>query len=197
MRLQEGKNIESLLAGRVKHPFPEREFEHTIKKMGFPAIRKRLSQTLASQMSKVRHDQKEKNPSNPKGIFARNLIMDVDEAMGDICDVNDGKKYDLRFYSAVDTELDFVGSFDCWVELFDLEKNIPVADYKIDITTNPNKTNPANLADSIFYFDDDRYVDPDFKGEIDPQFFQSSEYEVLVELAARGLAERGHIELFS
>ncbi len=197
MRLQEGKNIESLLAGKVKHPFPEREFERVIQETGFPAIRKRLFQTLADQMSNVRHDQKEKNPSSPKGIFARNLIMDVDEAMGDICDVNDGKKYDIRFYSAVDTELDFVGSFDCWVELFDLERNIPVADYKIDITTNPNKSNPANLADGILYFDDDRYVDPDFKGEVDPQFFQSPDYEALVELAARQLAERAHIKFFS
>ncbi|MBN2096240.1 hypothetical protein JW752_02455 [Candidatus Peregrinibacteria bacterium] len=193
MRLQEGKNIETLLAGRVQNPLSEAEYERQIQELGLPAIRRRLSQTLNAEMAKVRRNQKEKNPSNPKGLFARNLLMDLDESLGFICDMADGEKYDLRFYSAVDTSLDFSGSFDCWVELFDLEKNIPLADYKIDITTNPNKVHPSNLADAVLYFDDS-YVDPDFKGEIDPRFFESDEYKTLVELAALRLAQRANIK---
>ena len=146
-------------------------------------------------MTKVRCDQREKNPSNPKGILGRNLIMDVDGAMGCVCDINDGEKYDLRFYSAVDTRLDYFGGFDFWIELYDLEKNIPIADYKIDFTSNPNKTVPldSDLADAVLYFDDN-YLDSDFKGEINPRFFESDEYKLLVELAAIRLSERAHIK---
>ncbi|MBU1017709.1 hypothetical protein KKA33_01635 [Patescibacteria group bacterium] len=194
MRLQEGKNVEGLLAGRVEHPFSEADHAREIREWGFPNLRKRLSRILKHEMSRVRRDQKEKNPSTPKGIFARNFIMDLDEKMGSICDINDGKKYDLRFYSAVDTRLDFTGKFDCWVELFDLEKNATVADYKIDITTNPNKIDVQNYADTVLYFNDDKYVDPDFRGEIDPRYFESDEYKTLVELAAFRLAERAKVK---
>jgi len=193
MHIQRGKDTEGL-AGRVKHPLSERDYEREIERFGFSAVRKRLAQTLNEEMAIVRRDQKEKNPSSPKGILGRNLIMDIDEAMGDVCDINDGEKYDLRFYSAVDTRLDYAGSFDFWIELYDLEKNIPVADYKIDLTTNPNKVSPSNLADAVLYFDD-KYINSDFKGEINPRFFESDDYKLLVELAAQRLAERAKIRL--
>ncbi len=190
----EGKDAEGLL-GRVKHPISGRDIKREIQQFGFSAVRNRLKQTLGQEMAKVRRDQKEKNSSNPKGILGRNLIMDVDESMGFVCDMKDGEKYDLRFFSAVDTRLDYAGGFDFWIELYDLEKNISIADYKIDLTVNPNKINPSGLADAILYFDDN-YIDPDFKGEIDPRFFESDEYKSLVELAARRLAERANIKQF-
>ena len=191
MYLQEGKNVEAFLAGKVEHPLDEAKFMREIRG-GVGRLRRLLKRTLKSTMEQVRRDQKEKNPSTPKSYFAKNLVADLDEALGSITDIEDGERYDIRFYSAVGTKLDFSGSFDCWVELYDKKKKKVLADVKIDITTNPNKKAPSNLADIVLYFNDN-LVDPYAKGQIEPRFFRSFEYKNLIEQSAQIITKRANI----
>lgn len=183
MQLREGKNIESLLAGKVKNPIKEDSYRSEVRQKGINNLRRELERVLDNEMDHVRKDQMDENPSNPKSYFAKNLLSDLDEAMNFILEVEDGERYDLRFYSANDTRLDYLGSFDCWVELYDLKEDKPLANFKIDLTTNPNKQFPSNFADGVFYFNSN-YLDEEAKGKISPKFFEDPEYKsFLVQMA--------------
>lgn len=191
LSLHEGKNIEKLLAGEVKHPISEETYRELVIRNGIANMRQKAIRLLHSEMQRTRMDQADKNPSNPKSHFGKNLLSDLDEAMGYLSDLEDGR-YELRFYSAKDTLLDFAGSFDCWVEVFDLVEGKPLADFKIDVTTNPHKKAPANLADTVLYCDT-RYINDDVPGRIEKAFFADPEYKSLIEMSAKLLAERAHL----
>ncbi|MBI5422344.1 hypothetical protein HZA44_04390 [Candidatus Peregrinibacteria bacterium] len=191
LSLHEGKNIEKLLVGEVKHPIPESAYREQVLRYGIGNVRQKTLRLLHSEMQRARMDQAEKNPSNPKSHFGKNLLSDLDEAMGNLSDLEEGR-YELRFYSAKDTMLDFAGSFDCWVEVYDLVDNKPLADFKIDVTTNPNKKAPAHLADTVLYCDT-RYINDDIPGRIEKAFFTGPEYKSLVEMSSRLLKERARL----
>lgn len=191
LNLREGKNIEKLLVGQVKHPISEESYHQQVLRHGIANVRQKTARLLHLEMDYVRQDQTEKNPSNPKSHFGKNLLSDLDEAMGNLSDLKDGR-YELRFYSAKDTLLDFAGSFDCWVEVYDLVDDEPLADFKIDVTINPNKKIPSNLADTVLYCDA-RYINDDVPGSIEREFFADPEYKSLVEMSARLLTERAHL----
>lgn len=191
LSLHEGKNIEKLLVGEVKNPLSAASYREQVLRHGIGNMRQKTIRLLRSEMQRVRMDQADKNPSNPKSHFGKNLLSDLDEAMGDLSDLEDGR-YELRFYSAKDTLLDFAGSFDCWVEVYDLVDGKPLADFKIDVTTNPNKKAPANLADTVLYCDT-RYINDDVPGRIEKAFFSDPEYKSLVQMSAILLSERAHL----
>lgn len=191
LSMHEGKNIEKVLVGEVGHPVPEKAFQQEVFRSGIDGVRRQLVRVLPSEMDKVRKDQAEKNPSNPKNRFGKNLLADLDEAMGGLSDLDEGR-YELRFYSAKDTFLDYAGSFDCWVEVYDTEKSKVLADYKIDVTTNPNKNVPRRLANAVLYCKPD-YINDEISGRIDKKFFEDREYKVLVEMASHSLREQSGI----
>lgn len=194
MDIREGKNIERLLAGSVKHPVSDEMLRRNAEKhRGINNLRRNILHTLGKEMDMVRSDQKEKNPANPKGVFAKNLVADIEFALEDITDIDDGERYEVRFYSSVDTNLDFTQSFDCWVEIYDKKYNKTAADFKIDLTTNPNKHAPRNSADYVYLFSPD-YVDIDYKGEINPEVFKTASYLTLTERASNVLRERSKIK---
>jgi len=211
----EGKNIEKLLVGVVKTPLSEarwdqmvftegtrkvlkqslsdQDYYERVKEVGIGTIRGRVARTLPFEMDRVRKDQAETKPHNPKGYFGKNLLKDLDVALGGLEDIEDGR-YELRFYSARDTLLDFGGSFDCWVEIYDLAENKVLADSKIDVTANPTKKVPKHLADIVLYCDSS-YINDDVPGRIEARFFSGPEYKHLVEVSARLLASRAHLPL--
>lgn len=194
MDVREGKNIERLLAGRVNHPVSDQELKGNAEKhRGINNFRRKILNALGKEMNLVRQDQAEKNPANPKGVFAKNFVADVEFALEDITEIDEGERYEVRFYSAVDTNLDFTQSFDCWIELFDLKHNKTVADFKIDLTTNPNKHAPRNSAEHVYYFSPE-FVDVDYKGEINPEVFKSASYSTLTERASAVLREKANIK---
>jgi len=159
---------------------------------GLRVIRAQLANNydfLDKKMQAARQGQAETNPSNPQRTFPKNLLSDLDEKMG-VLDVQDGEKYDLRFYIASGTILDFAGSFDCWVELYDLEKGKSVADVKIDIKTKPG-ANPHNLADIVYYFDSNKYLKEYDK--VDMGYRQDAEYSGMLREAASILMRRAKI----
>jgi hypothetical protein len=192
LNMHEGKNIERVMVGEVKHPVSEKRYQDHVLKHGIHETRRQLTQVLPLEMEKVRKDQAEKSPSNPKVAFGKNLLADLDEAMGGLSDLEDGR-YELRFYSSADTVLDYAGSFDCWVEVYDLEKNKVLADFKIDVTSNPDKKAPRNLADSVVYCDQ-RYINDELPGRIEKKFFEDPQYKEAVRLASEILKERAKIQ---
>lgn len=182
MEIQVGKNIEKYFAGGVKKEVtvPSRTVESAFNAGKIGALRKRLKSTLSDEMNKVRANQMEKSPSSPlNNYFAKNFLADLDAELGDISDIGEDQKYDLRFYSASDTSLDYLGGFDCWVELYDLEKGKVLKTIKIDITSNPNKQFPGQMADIVLYVDP-KYLDAKAKGKISGNFFDSKEYGKLL-----------------
>ncbi len=191
LSMHEGKNIEKVLVGEVAHPVSEKAFQQEVFRSSINGVRDQLVRILPSEMEKVRKDQAEKNPANPKGRFGKNLLADLDEAMGGLSDLEDGR-YELRFFSAKDTLLDYAGSFDCWVEVYDTERSKVLADFKIDVTTNPNKKTPLRLANAVL-FCNERYINDEIPGRIEKSFFEDPEYRSLVDTAARFLAERAKI----
>ena len=192
LSMHEGKNIEKVLVGEVSHPVPEKAYQQEVFRSGIDEVRRQLVRVLPSEMDKVRKDQMEKNPSNPKSRFGKNLLADLDEAMGGLSDLDDGR-YELRFYSAKDTFLDYAGSFDCWVEVYDTKLAKALADFKIDVTTNPNKRVPQRLANAVL-FCNERYINDEIPGRIEKAFFDDPEYKSLVDMASRSLRVRADIQ---
>jgi hypothetical protein len=198
MELQEGKNIEKLLVGGVKHPLSNRQFQelvfregHGDAEEGLRTIRKDVKNRIGTLMEQVRLDQIETDPSSHlKRAFANNLLNDVDLEMGELENIEDGR-YKLRLFSTSDTLLDYAGSFDCWIEVFDQQVNQPIADYKVDIKTRPNEKSKY-LADAVFYFDP-KFQNDELKGKIDPRVFQEPGYKYLVKNVALALTNRSKI----
>lgn len=188
MKLKEGKNIERMLAGTVNNPISKEEYmRKVVAAGGLEAYRQQLMRTLNQEMEEVRKDQTDSKPWNPKAYFAKNLLADIDLELEDITEIDKGEHYELRFYSSVDTVLDYGGGFDCWVELFDKKKKKSLGHFLIDLTINPNKIMPEYLEDTIFHFD---YLDEDAKGKIDPAMFDHIDYKTLVKKAAKVLKQR-------
>ena len=157
---------------------------------GLAEIRLKLRPQLDMVMERVRKYQLD-NPRDPKkNLFARNLLSSIDESLDDVCDIDDGERYDLRFFSSADTILDYAGGFDCWVELVDLKIDRVLKTVKIDITINPEKHSPGQMADAVLYVDP-KYADASAKGKISPDFFQSNEYIKLVRIASQMIEESG------
>ena len=192
LSMHEGKNIERVLVGEVSHPVPEKAYQQEVFRSGIDEVRRQLVRVLPSEMDKIRKDQMEKNPSNPKSRFGKNLLADLDEAMGGLSDLEDGR-YELRFYSAKDTFLDYAGSFDCWVEVYDTKLSKVLSDFKIDVTTNPNKHVPQRLANAVL-FCNERYINDEIPGRIEKAFFDDPEYKSLVDMASRSLRVRADIQ---
>jgi len=197
MELQQGKGVENLLIGNVDLKKLE---QNKALRLDLPktiqSTREALAARLSSYMNAVRQAQPEDyNPSNPKKAFGKNLLADLDATLGNLSDMEDGR-YELRFYSAKDTPLDYFGSFDCWVEIFDTLENRVITDYKIDITSNPEKKVPANLANEVLYFNDNKYLDiSSGKEKIDRRFFESPEYKELVLLVVKYFRHTAKLKL--
>ncbi len=190
MELKEGKNIERLLAGTVNHPISEEEYRREVVSAGgLDAYREQLMRVLDQEMEKVRNDQTDSRPWGPKAHFAKNLLADIDLELEDITEIDDGERYELYFYSSVDTKLDYVGGVDCWIDLLDKKQQKFLGFYAIDLTINPEKYREGLLADGIFYFKPD-YLDEDVKGKIDKALFHDPEYKFLVKRCAQALRER-------
>lgn len=148
---------------------------------------------LDIEMERVRQKQVEKDPSNPKSIFAKNLLMDIDEALDDIAD---GENYDLRFYSAAgDKKIDYAAGIDCWVELVDLKTNKPLFHFSIDVTANTNKLKETKgvrgskykippLSNFVYFFDRSDVYSDKGKKKIRREIFKGQDYKKLVEEAA-------------
>ena len=191
MHLREGKNIEKYFAGQVEDSVkvPERQVEQASVSGMIGKIRSWLRVNLQSQMDEVRNGQKEKDPSNPtKNYFAQNLLADLDERLGNISDIGEEQRYDLRFYSAVDTILDYAGGFDCWVEIYDLQDKKVLKTVKIDITSNPEKHFAGGMAERVLYVDP-KYIDPKARGKISPDFFEGTEYINLLNAVSKDILE--------
>jgi hypothetical protein len=185
MYLEAGKQIEKLLVGEVLHPIPTNR--ETVRSE-VSKFRERYGRNFEQKMDVVRMDQKESNPSNPKALFAKNLLSDLDEAMGNISDMADGR-YELRLYSSLNTVLDHDHKFDFWVELTDTLTNKTIANYRIDLTIDPEKYFPAGDADIVYYFND-KYHDDEKRGHMDIAYREDKEYQKLIREASGKLLDR-------
>ena len=195
MHLQEGKSVEKYCAGETADSV--RLTNEQVKQMkssdNVRRTRAFLRSNIFDEMNKVRSAQTEKDPSNPKiNIFAQTFLYDLDDALGNISDIGDDQKYEIRFYSAVDTILDYGGSFDCWVEIYDLQNKKVLKTVKIDITSNPEKQFPGGMADIILYFDP-KYLNARSKGKISPDFFQDTDYKNFLRAVSKNILASGVI----
>jgi hypothetical protein len=190
MYLEAGKQIEKLLVGEVLHPLPTNKEAVRSEVLKF---RERFGRNFEQKMDVVRLDQKESNPGNPKALFAKNLLSDLDEAMGNISDIEDGR-YELRLYSSLNTALDHDHKFDFWVELTDTLENRTIANFKVDLTINPEKYFPAGDADMVYYFNE-KYHDDDKRGHMDIAYREDPEYKKLIREASGKLLDRSKMTL--
>jgi hypothetical protein len=164
-----------------------------IIRRGLREVGDHVSHNLISELETTRKAQTEKSPSNPKKPFPKNLLHDLNDSMDHICDIQDGEKYELKFYSTSGSKLDFACGFDCWVEIYDLEKNKVLGDVKIDIKTKPGEF-PHGLADLVYYFDSTRYLNENDKNKINMDYRYDSEYLDLVAKSARILMKKANIK---
>ena len=150
---------------------------------GLNQVRKWVDHNLAGVMAKIRAHQ-EGDPSLPSRPFLKELSMDIDSALEELTDM-EGKE--LRVYSAVETPLDLNG-VDFWFELVEEETGRVLADYKVDLTANLNKTQPAGLADMVYYYDTSLDDEGGFKA-----VRNGADYEYLVEAVTDNLVRRAHL----
>lgn len=188
MHLEAGKQIEKLLVGEVLNPIPG---EKEQIQSAIAEFRGKFGRNFEQKMNVVRLEQKEKNPSNPKALFAKNLLHDLDEAMGDLTEIENGR-YDLRIYSSIDTVLDHDHKFDFWIEIVDTLKKKTIANYRVDITIDPGKYFPQGNADAVYYFNE-KYNDDEKKGKLDFAYREDGEYQKLIKEASEKLLMRSKI----
>jgi len=220
MYLKDGKQLEKLLVGEVKHPVEEsllirngitnlfskkervlneEELENYAKMISrlpdgdknkssifseaIRPIRKKIMSDVNGAYESVRNDQINEDESLlPSRIFASRLLDNLEDALENVLYApgEDGEQlYELRLYTAVNSELDDAKNVDFWVELRDVNTQQPVAQANIDIKTNPNSNIPNGFADTIYYFNT-KYNDDKFEGGIRPDTFEDMKYKGLV-----------------
>ena len=170
-------------------------------KSGFRKVEEMVDGNLHTLIQEVRSKQVERDPSNPRTTeFGNRLLNDIDEELGQfisedlpgVSDVNEGEKFELRFYSGSDTVLDYTKGMDCWVELFDLGQNRSIDVFSIDITTNPNH-DPTN-ADELILVSEEEDIDVNARGKIAPAFFKSSQYNRLKSKLLRSFKKNAEVQ---
>lgn len=174
--IQHGHYLEQSLLGAAPRLSSRTErLKHDIRE-----ARYQLRRNLAGFMNEIRLRQgSDSDPSVPKKLFLRNLAFDVDDKIQKIID---NERYEVRVYSVVDTVLDKAGGFDFWVELYDNEERKSLADYKIDLTSNREKTIPGQLADAVYFYDAEL---SDREGG--DAIYAQDDYKFLVESATRNM----------
>jgi len=174
--MQRGKYLESALLG-VPYLFEsELPIEEAINKGKLVSL---LRRNISSLMQQVRKEQKD-DPAWPKRPFMRQLLNDIENKLSQQFDLPGS--YEVRVYSAVGSVLD-LGGIDFWVELYDSEKDKVLADFKVDLKSNPHGR-MGHMADYLYYCDEEIAASDDPKA-----IYKVADYQDLVESTAKQLSQ--------